>query len=254
MSNIQIYKKPMLAVLEENTKIRDYAIEKKILYSTKIVNDLLLDLGVGVKVEEEQHKRLIQYISEECGRFTFEEIQQAFKMVLNGSLEMDLFQQINVLVFSKVMKLYQKHKNEKLRTYRLNKPKRDLMNEKEKKDLMIQGVTKQLEYFLNYRKVDQSRIYVYDVFDKLGLMPSDIDYKNSVKKDAIEILKKEYSEKKAKNKDHHKEIKIAIQQINNEKSFLIIQKCKELALEDYLRKELKEKIDIQRLINLFYIE
>jgi len=251
MSNITTYKKPLLAILEENKKIRDYEVTERLTISYKIVNDLLLDLGVSSKSDPEQHKRLIQYISEECGRFTFEEIQQAFKMVLNGSLEMDLFQQINVLVFSKVMKLYQKHKNEKLRTYRLNKPKRDLMNEKEKRDLMIQGVTKQLEYFFNYRKVDESRIYVYDVFDKLGLMPSDIDYKNSVKKDAIEILKKEYSEKKAKNKDHHKEIKIAIQEINNEKSFLIIQKCKELALEDYLRKELKEKKDIQTLIDLF---
>jgi len=251
MSNITTYKKPLLAILEENKKIRNYEVTERLTISYKIVNDLLLDLGVSSKSDPEQHKRLIQYISEECGRFTFEEIQKAFKMVLCGSLEMDLFQQINVLVFSKVMKLYQQHKNEKLRTYRLSKPKRDLMNEKEKQQLKIQGITKQLEYFFNFRKVDVNRIYVYDIFDKLNLMPKDIEYKNAVKKDAIEILKKEYDGKKAKTKDEFKLIKKNIQEINNEKSFLIVQKCKELALEDYLRKELKSKEDIKRLINLF---
>lgn len=257
MSQITAFKKPLLVILEEKKRIRDYNKEERLSYSFKIVNDLLLDLGVSSKSDPEQHKRLISYISEECGRYSFEEIQYAFKMVLKGYLEIDLFQQINVLVFSKVMKLYQKHKNEKLRTYRLNKPKLNLITEKEKNDLVLQAVDNQLKFFLSNRKIDVSRIYVYDVFYKLGVINKDISYKKSILKDAIEILNKEYSEKKAENKQDARKLRSIKKSLlkydsksSNIKS-LVKLKCKELALEDYLRREVKSKLDVVRLINLF---
>ena len=41
MSNIQIYKKPELILLEENKKLRDYDIEQRNMQCIKLVNDLL---------------------------------------------------------------------------------------------------------------------------------------------------------------------------------------------------------------------
>lgn len=250
MANLQTYKKPNLAILEEKTKIRDYSFDKKILNSTKIVRDLLIDLGVGTKVDEEQHKRVVKFISEECGEFSYEEVQEAFKMVLRGDLEMDLFQQINVLVVSKVLRLYQKNKNEKLKNYRLSKNKTDSISDEEKAKLRIDGVRKQLTYFFHNRKVDETRIYVYDVFDKKGLMPTDIEYKNSVKKDAMKILKDHYNNVIKSSREEFKEIKNIVNDINNGKGAQLVWKCKELALEDYLRKELKKESDIERLIDV----
>ena len=124
------------------------------------------------------------------------------------------------------------------------------MNERDIKLYRFQAVEKQLNYFLEHRQVDESRIFVYDVFDKLKMLPTDLAYKNSVKKDAIELLKKEYSEKKALDRDDFRQIKSALQGLEIGKGNEIVTKCKALALEDFLRKEIKSEEDIERLLGL----
>tara|TARA_R110002020_G_scaffold218594_5_gene426506 strand:+ start:318 stop:1100 length:783 start_codon:yes stop_codon:yes gene_type:complete len=251
MANIQVYKKPQLILLEEKKKIRDYPAEQRLAFSYKIVENLLADLGVGKNSDTEHHKRVIKAIADDYGKYTFEEIQNAFKLAIMGVLNIELFQQINVLVFAKVMKLYEEHKKNKLRTYRLNKQKpieQEMTNEEIQK-FTEQALTKQLTNFLQTRTIDKKRIYVYDIFDKAGMMPTDIQYKKSVHKDAITILKQEYQTKKANSREEHKQIKKFLAEVTDQSLTEEIKwKCKELALEDFLRKEIKNAEDVNRLI------
>lgn len=256
MNNLQIYKKPLLAVLEQEKKIREYNAEERLMLSKNIIQTLLIDLGVGKNSDPEQHVRAIKYLSEDCGKYSFEEIQEAFKLAIVGKLhfgksKIDLFQQVNVLIVGKVLTAFDDYKNEKLKIYRLaEKQKREalpMMNKEEIKKFTKQAVEKQIEYFLKYRVVDKSRVHVYDIFDKIGLMPTDLNYKNSVKKDAIDILKQEYSQKKASNKDEFNQIKNTLKSLENGRCDEIKTKCKELALEEFLRKITKNKTELENL-------
>ena len=237
--------------MEEKKKIRDYSDEQRLAFSYKIVENLLADLGVGRNSDTEHHKRVIKAISEDYGGYTFEEIQNAFKLVFKGVLNIELYQQINVLVLSKVMKLYQEHKKAKLKTYRLNKQK-PIEQEMTNEDILKfteQALTKQLTTFLETRTVDKSRVYVYDIFDKSGMMNTDIHYKKEVHRDAIVLLRQEYENKKAGSREENKKIKNFLSEITEDSNSSEIKwKCKELALEDFLRKEIKSQTDIDRLI------
>tara|TARA_R110002096_G_C14564226_1_gene720122 strand:+ start:826 stop:1599 length:774 start_codon:yes stop_codon:yes gene_type:complete len=246
MNEIAIYKKPLLAVLADDKKLRSYLPEEILMQSKKIVQTLLITLGVGDKADTNHHVTAIKYLAENCGQYSVREIQHAFTLAIGGKLEIELFQQLNVLVIGKVLAAFEKHKRERLRVYNLNNAfkKQDAkMTEQDKIFYINQAIDKQFSYFLKNRSVDASRIYVYDIFDKMGLMPTDLDYKNSVKKDAIEILKNEYSQKKATYKEEYSEIKKQLKNLDTGTSDLIIVKCKELALLDFLRKQDSNSIE-----------
>ena len=59
---------------------------------------------------------------------------------------------------------------------------------------------------------------------------------NSVKKDAVEILKNEYENKKATSVDEKREFKSILKEIKSEKGGKLINKCRELAITDFFRK------------------
>lgn len=242
MSNIQIYKPPLLAVLEKEKKLREYNDQERLSACKTIVDDLLLSLGVGTKADVQHHIQAIKYLCEECGKYSVSEIKKAFSLAISGKLDIELFQQVNVLVIGKVLNAFDNYKKEKLKVYRLKqKTEKEIksMSDEDVKKYTIQAVTLQVNYFLENRTVDKSRIHVYDIFDKIGLMPKDLEYKKSVKNDAIEILKKEYSNKKASTREEFKTIKKNIKLLEIGESEGVISKCKELALEDFLRKETK---------------
>ncbi|AKG94217.1 hypothetical protein AVT43_gp43 [Polaribacter phage P12002L] len=254
MSNIQIYKPPLLAVLEQEKKLREYNDQERLFACKTIIDGLLLDLGVGTKADVQQHIRAIKYLCDECGKYSVSEIQKAFSLAISGKLEIDLFQQVNVLVIGKVLNAFDNYKKEKLKVYRLKqKTEKETksMSDEEAKKYTIQAITLQVNYFLENRSVDKSRIHVYDIFDKMGLMPTDIEYKNSVKKDAIEILKKEYSQKKASSKEEFNKIKTNIKLLEIGEGDGVIAKCKELALEDFLRKETKKEKFLEIILSKY---
>jgi len=255
MNKLLIYKKPLLAVLEQEKKLRDYNEQERLFACKNIITVLLLDLGVGSKSDPQQHLRAIQHLFENCGKYSVNEIKKAFSLAITGKLDIELFQQINILVIGKVLRAFDVYKIEKLKVYRLKKSsenKNPPMSEDEVKAYTKIAAKKQLDYFIENREIDESRIYVYDIFDKLGLMPIDIEYKNSVKKDAIKILKSEYliKQKTASSIDEFKEIKKILKGLEIGKVKGIKNKCKKLALEDFLRKELKTNEDRGRLLNL----
>ena len=198
MSNLTTYKTPLLAVLEQEKKIREYSSEERLTLCFGLVSNLILDLGVSSKSDPEQHQRAIQFLANDCGKYTVREIDKAFKLAIQGYLNIDLFQQVNVLVIGKVLKAFDEYKIQQLRVFRQNKNKElqsRPMTEKEKKEYIKNAVFKQLDFFKQNGFCDENRFFVYDIFEKDGLLILDKETKLSIKKDAIEILKKEYERK-----------------------------------------------------------
>ena len=240
MSNIQVYKPPMLAVIEQETKLREMPDEERLMKCTQIVANLLLDLGVGSKSDPQQHLRVIKFLADDCGKYSVKEVEYAFKLAIQGKIGVDLFQQINVLVVGKVLKAYDDYKTEKLRNFRANK---SLTINKEKsmsnEEILVinNSIAKEaLDLFVEYGIVNTDKIYVYDLLKKMGYMSNDPKYMNSVKKDAVDVLKNEYENKKATSVDEKREFKSILKEIKLEKGGKLINKCRELALYDFFRK------------------
>lgn len=240
MSNIQIYKKPMLAIIEQETKLREMPNEERLMKCTQVVANLLLDLGVSSKSDAQQHLRVIKFLVDDCGKYTIKEIELSFKLAIQGKLSIDLFQQINVLVVGKVLNAFDNYKIEKLRNFR---NKESMANEKEKSmtDEQIKCinnllVNEQLDMFIDKGLINTNKIYVYDVLDKMGYMPTDLKYKNDVKNDAISLLDNEYKNKKATSLEEKRSFKNIVKEINSGKGGKVVNKCKELALYDFFRK------------------
>jgi hypothetical protein len=244
MSNIEIYKPPMLAIIEQETKLRDMPSEERLMKCTQIVANLLLDLGVGSKSDPQQHLRVIKFLADDCGKYTVKEVEYAFKLAIQGKLSVDLFQQINVLVVGKVLNAFDNYKTEKLRNFRA---KKSLTNQKETSmtedqiKIINNSIAKEaLDLYLGQGIVNTDKIYVYAVLKKMGYISNDPEYMKSVKEDAVLILRNEYEGKKATSVDEKREFKNILKEINSEKGGKIINKCRELALYDFFRKITKD--------------
>ena len=133
----------------------------------------------------------------------------------------------------------------------MSAPKVVSISDQEKTNIENSAVNKFLDYFILHRKVDISRIYVYDILYKQGYLPTDNDSKNKIKEDAIIILERELKDKKASTRDENKEIQRVLQNLSNEPSVKV--KCKELVLAKFFRdlttdqprlKQFKQKFEI----------
>jgi hypothetical protein len=254
MSNLTTYKTPLLAVLEQEKKIREYSEEERLTLSLNLVTNLLLDLGVSSKSDPEQHQRAIQFLANDCGKYTIREIDKAFKLAIQGYLNIDLFQQVNVLVIGKVLKAFDDYKIEQLRVFRQKKIKQEqsqIMTEQEKNEYIKHAILKQILFFKENGYCDENRFFVYDLFEKNGLLNLDKETKLKIKKQAIESLKKEYNTKRAKDRYENKLLKEKIKDLDKEKSDEIKIRCKVLALEYYLKKAINNKKETEKINKLF---
>ena len=256
MDKLSVYKPPILAVIEQNTKLRDYNEVDRLGLCKKIITTLLNDLGVGSKADTNHHVRAIKFLLDNYIHYSVEEIEKAFSLAISGKLNIDLFQQINPLIVGKVMKAYEDYKKEKLKVYRQDQLKSKLqieMTNEEKLHLVNSAVKKQYEYFLEKRLIDKSRIHVYTILDEKGFMRTDKEYKKEVKKDAIHILKKEYENKKAGSREEKKQINNTIANIIKGSDSEIITKCKELALEEFFRVIEKDEVKMKEFKGEYYL-
>lgn len=235
--NLTVYKKPALAILESQKKLRDYPKEIRLGICKKILDNLLLDLGVGNNADVNKILRVLNYLNTDCGNYAPEEIEEAFKLAISGKLEIDLLQQINVLIVGKVLKLFTDYKNQKLKNFRLKslKPK-DTVNVSEKIIINNKILERVGEFFKKNRFIDDLDFYAYDILEQRGIIDLSIEEKDSIKKDAICILQKEYSEKKSNSREDFKNIQSILKGLKNGNHSKIKIRCKVLALQDYFRK------------------
>lgn len=194
MSNITIYKKPELAILSDQRKLRTYNDVERLTIAKGIVENLLNALGVSNKSNEEHHIEAIKYISNDK-EFSPDEFKKAFELVMNGILKIELYQQVNCLIIGKVMNLYRDYKIQNLKSYKQklkleeNKPKE--VSPEEKQELFLNGVKATFEKYKSSGSIPDSRLYLYyELFKIEGLLPKDNTTKKSVYKIACETIKK----------------------------------------------------------------
>tara|TARA_R110002049_G_scaffold309180_1_gene518102 strand:- start:4119 stop:4949 length:831 start_codon:yes stop_codon:yes gene_type:complete len=242
-----------LKVVQTQLKVANMSEEQFSLGIRVTIAQITPFLKLKEEIELHHANDIKKMILSRFKHLSFEEIVKAFENERYGVYEKrtEHYQLFSAEYVSEVLTKYEKWKLVKRRQNNLDKKEIEAMSEEEVIKMTERALTRQLTYFYETRTIDKTRIYVYDIFDKAGLMPKDIEYKKSVHKDAIQLLKQEYQNRKAKTKEEHKNIKEFLATVNEKTiSEEIKWKCKELALEDYLRKEIKGESDIERLKDL----
>lgn len=129
---------------------------------------------------------------------TIEEIKEAFKMALSGQLDVELYQKIDSISLGRVMRLYRKHKANKLVQYRreqisMQKEQVEVSEEKKKeirREFLEICLYKPYESLLkgvwNFTEANLSHLYT--IFKELNLIEITSEEKSEYKEMAKEIL------------------------------------------------------------------
>lgn len=245
MGGLQKYKKPELAILEEQPKIREYEGTEQLSKCLTLVETLLLDLGVSGKADSKQHQRAIVFIIDSMRNYSFEEIHKAFKLFIAGELREKPLQQLNSLVIGKVMSQYQEYKNEKLKLYRMKQRDEELdrdvpsIDEQEK---MLEDRIVQL--YLEYSSTGDITGPVTHVYDYLAakkeLPKHDREFKARILEKAKALAKRYEAEKAMKSISAAKAMRMITDQINAGTHDSLKAICKRVVLREYFKEKIKK--------------
>jgi hypothetical protein len=171
-------------------------------------------------------------IKEHCIGMGFLEIQKMFELYADGKLDISPISNFfDRILLGKILNSYRSYKK------RISKQKKILysMSDDEITKIDDEILNRVGLFFKENRYIDDNDFYVYDILEKRGLVNLSVDYKESVKKDAIVILKKKFSEKKSTSREDFKMTKSILKYLDNGQHIKIKIKCKQLASEDYFR-------------------
>ena len=243
------YKKPGLLVLADAPKLREIPEEEKNAKTVKLIIYLLNLLGV-TKVKTEQHNALAVHISENYADSTFEEIHKAFNLFVKGEFETKPYQQLNAVVFGKVMSEYDELKRNQSKTYQLQlqefKRKSEPMSQEEIDGFMELSILKAIETFAKTGVIEVPG-NKYDWLDSKGRLQgeaTDEDWK-SYKKTKYSYCKARLIAK-FKNKETISIEEIikkrdVIKELEEAKSGKVVLMSKTEILEDYFKELLNPK-------------
>ncbi len=239
MNELVKYNKPLLAVLESHTKLRDYTDEERLTISKLLVQDLLNDLGVSKNSDVEHHIRTIKHVSETLGNYTKEEIKKAFQMFISREFNIDVYQQLNSVVVGRVMREFEMFKKQNLQEYRRKqselKNQSKQMTDEDKEMIMIEAIDRIKKEVQQNGYIDSVCTHVYDHLDSKGLLPTDKESKMVVWEKAKLIAKREAMEKATQSYEEHTKLKTVLEKI--EKGQInVVSISKRLVLEEYFKK------------------
>lgn len=250
MDKLQIIKKPALAILEEKTKICQYKEENLNLALLDNLDYLFALLGVNQQEDKKmQYVILSKTIKEEYSHLTFEEILEAFKMFIKGQFDIKPFQQLNSLVFAQVMKHFEDYKRIKLFEYKrnLNKEQEPMISEKEKEEIVLNGLKKAFEHYRTHNKMKEVCFHYYDYLDALNLIKMSLEEKNKIFYYAKKTIEFELKDKKNITKEENDAIKRILKDGIPKNEVVVL--AKKLALEDIFKELIKKNVNINDLIN-----
>lgn len=113
--------------------------------------------------------------------------------------------------------------------------------EMEKRFWINHGVTECLEYFLEHRKIMDGKSYIYEVLYEHGYLPTDIAYKKRVHKDALEAIRYECENTKAKSLLERRAISETLNEIRKKGSPKVKIRCHMIALREFFQKLTKDE-------------
>lgn len=237
------FAKPELVVLSESPKLRELSIEEKNTKSFEVVKYLLNLLGVA-DGKTEHHKALIMHISQNYTDNTFEEIYKAFNLFAMGELQEKPLQQLNAVVFGKVMAEYSKLKRNQVKTYqlRLQEFKREAqpMSQDDIDEFMDEIISEAVEKFKKTGVIEMAA-NKYDWLDSKGRIQGErtketwYKYKRTKYISCKASLKVELKNQKPVNKQEKINLTNTLKELEEAKSGKVVLRCKTEILEDYFK-------------------
>lgn len=186
-------------------------------------------------------KEISELVLKRFKRLSINEIYYAFK--LERFVEMGEpikhYNRFDVQYVAQVLDKYVEWKIQTRQKHNLSIAKEEeekTISDKEKKYWINRGVTECLEYFLQHRKIMDGKAYVYHVLYDLGYLPTDIEYKKRVHKDAVQALEFEYSNKEASNIQEKKQIEEVLSKIHTKGYEKVKVRCHLIALREFFQK------------------
>jgi len=226
-----------LTILERNLPLR--AIPEQEL-NNQIIGVFMPWLSKLLSLTDEVSANRLEMalpaIKTQCIGMGFAEIVKMFEMYVDGKMSLQpMTNFFDRILLGKIVAEYKRIQNEKKSTVKKEIPMPE--NEKEKQhDAILERVKK---FFKENRYIEVKDFYVYDILVLRGLIKLTHKEKESIKEDAIYILKSEYSEKKATSRDDYNNIQNILKGLENKTHSKIIVKCKQLASEQYFRNTFK---------------
>lgn len=262
MSEIAVYK-------EENQSLSEIAFVKNITSQVKIreadgyelnkafshfLVEITNRLGIKDAVNSYDKSDMLELILTKYKNLSFDEVKYAFKMERFGNLgeRIEHYQLFNAEFVSKVLDKYVEWKRKIKQEHNISELKKpQTATEREKQYWINRGVTECIDFYEENTSLMDGKLYVYDVFYDLGYLPTDVEYKNKIKKDAIEVIEFEQSSKKPTTLNERTQIAEILADIQKPKSGILIGKCKELVLLEYFRKIFKNPEELEKIKNQF---
>lgn len=242
---VEMKNKPVIAVAMENPKIADYPEEVRNINTLTLLEWLLNVLGVNGEDKTEHHTTLHKLINEAYFRFTYQEIKLAFEYYIQGKYSengkpMLVTQQLNGVVFGKVMSQYEAlKKSNEMDAYRAKLKQQSQsskeISQQEKDEIVRNGVINCFNDWLKTKKIEPGYLWLYDHLDELGLLSFSPQEKKQRMLDAKDYLQKRSTVEPDKYKRN--QIKEALKNIYSEP---IVNKAKRLLVGDYFQSILSE--------------
>ena len=247
MSNLQIYNERSIQLspisfvndIQNQLKIRDLDTDsldfqnKIAVFFTKTVNLL----GIKEAILDVNKSDIFEMLIMKYKGISLEELSYAFKMERYGQLlpKTQHYQLINAEYVSSVLDKYvnwrvSQRKNN-ISTLKIMPKISDQDKIEKENDIVVRFIEK----FIATRIVEDQYFYVYDILHNRGLMNREPKYMSEVKEHAVDLLKQEYSGKKASSMDELKSIKSKLKLLKVGQGGEIKAKCKIIALGEFFR-------------------
>ena len=234
-----------IAILDRTIPLRDFNKENlnKVLlmdfmpYLTRL-------LSLTDETSAERLEIALPAIKEQCIGMGFVEIRKMFEYYVDSKLNLKpIPNYFDRILLGKIITEWKLLQSKKI------KPKMKEVNysESEKHTINNGILNRFLKKYEKDRFIEDELFYIYDILDKRKLTNSSLEYKNSIKKDAIYLLEQEINNKKATNIDEQRKFKKDLELIKTGKFLDIKRKCKILALEEFFRNLYKD----QEKVNAF---
>lgn len=188
-------------------------------------------------------------------RLSVNEIYYAFRLERFGEYEEGTpsYNRFDSIYVAQILDKYVEWKREIRRKHNLaiSKNEEKSVSDQEKQYWINKGVTDCLEYFIEHRKVEDGKSYIYGILYDLGFLPTDPEYKKKVHKDAIESLQYEYKNKKAISPTDKRHIKEVISKLEVPGYEKVTVKCHMIVLREFFQKLTSDQVKLDEFRKRF---
>ncbi len=216
------------------------------------ITETSLLLGIKDAISDINKKDVIEMIVTEFKSLSVDELYYAFKLERYGSLEpltkgespiTKHFQLFNAEYVSQVLRKYKNWKRKKLIEHNVQvKSEVVTATEKEKQYWINKGVSSCLDFFEINGFIEDGKTYVYEILYDDGHLSKDPEYKRQMYAAAQDVLRLEYTAKKASSKEENASFKSILENIEKQANGKVIAKAKELVLNSFFRQLVKDEV------------